>query len=404
MKILFISNLFPDLTEPYRGLDNSVVLHHLAQSCEVRVVSPRPTLPFRSRPRAPRSEDRPFHPVFPPARYIPKIGSLVNHRLFEKSIEPIVHSLRRDFPFDVILCSWAYPDVCGVAILASHLQVPFIAIVQGTDVHSYLSMPIRRRLIASALNRAGAVITRSRDLALRLEAAGVTRTQLHTILNGVDQSIFRPGDRAAARRDLDLPSDASIALFVGNFYPVKDPFLALSAHAAWSKSAPAGASRLLVLVGGGPMEAAIRKATRTSGAGQRNFRGTAKFNPGRPLHAGRRLPAPDQPQRGPSQCHPRSHLLRSTSRRDQRRRHRRGPLPVRPWPPRRHPRSRRNRRSHGGNDRQLQERRRSSRNPSLSMAGSSRKISGTDPMRGPAHHAVAVAIWVRKPYTKKGFR
>lgn len=267
MNVLFISNLFPDTTEPYRGFDNSVVLHHLARSCEIRVISPRPTLPFRNQPRAPQTEDRSFHPVFPPVLYVPKIGSRINHWLFAKSIEAIVRSLRRDFRFDVILCSWAYPDVCAVAMLASRMQVPFVAIVQGTDVHSYLTMPIRKNLIVSALNEAGAVITRSRDLARRLEAAGVAKNRLHTILNGVDQAIFTPGDQTAARRELGLPPDASIALFVGNFYPIKDPILALSAHTSWAKSAPTGSSRLLVFVGGGPMEGAARNAAHATGAG-----------------------------------------------------------------------------------------------------------------------------------------
>ena len=45
MKLLFVSNLFPDATEPGRGIYNARLVHHLASHCDVRVISPRPSLP-----------------------------------------------------------------------------------------------------------------------------------------------------------------------------------------------------------------------------------------------------------------------------------------------------------------------------------------------------------------------
>ena len=39
MRLLFISNLFPDTREPYRGLDNATVLHHLAAQWEIRALA-----------------------------------------------------------------------------------------------------------------------------------------------------------------------------------------------------------------------------------------------------------------------------------------------------------------------------------------------------------------------------
>ena len=45
-KLLFVSNLFPDSTAPYFGLDNATVLHELRRThgWEVSVLCPRPTL------------------------------------------------------------------------------------------------------------------------------------------------------------------------------------------------------------------------------------------------------------------------------------------------------------------------------------------------------------------------
>ena len=58
----------------------------------------------------------------------------------------------------------------------------------------------------------------SRWLARRVEASMLAPAiaELRVIPNGVDRTAFRPGDRAAARRELDLPADDPILLFVGS--------------------------------------------------------------------------------------------------------------------------------------------------------------------------------------------
>ena len=86
MKILFHSNLFPDDREVYRGQDNANLLHRLAESAEVRVISPRPLLPFRTPPPVRAREQDGFKPIFRHFRYIPKVGSSVNHHLLRAAV------------------------------------------------------------------------------------------------------------------------------------------------------------------------------------------------------------------------------------------------------------------------------------------------------------------------------
>ena len=65
------------------------------------------------------------------------------------------------------------------------------------------------------------------------------------IPNGVDRSIFRPGDQAAARTRLDLPRDPFILLFAANQgrkSPYKD-YPTVAAAAARAAAATAGATR-----------------------------------------------------------------------------------------------------------------------------------------------------------------
>jgi D-inositol-3-phosphate glycosyltransferase len=62
---------------------------------------------------------------------------------------------------------------------------------------------------------------------------------------GVDHTIFTPGDRAAARRALDLPVDGPVLLFVGRIQPLKRADLAVRALAGLGEP-----NATLVLVGG----------------------------------------------------------------------------------------------------------------------------------------------------------
>jgi glycosyltransferase involved in cell wall biosynthesis len=259
MRLLFISNLFPDTREPYRGLDNATVLHHLADRWDIRVLAVRPALPFRAPACAARSDDdRVFKTRYVPAPYVPRFGSRVNHSLMARALRGPVQEVQREFGIDVVLSSWIYPDSCAVSRLSEQFGFPFVSIAQGSDVHQYLQDSVRRKIIVQSMPRASAIITRSADLALQLAHAGLDARGLHAIHNGVDHSVFRALERDAARRALDIPLDVPVILFVGNFYPVKNPLLLIEAHAQVGDD-PLLARTKLIMLGGGPLEARARQ-------------------------------------------------------------------------------------------------------------------------------------------------
>jgi teichuronic acid biosynthesis glycosyltransferase TuaC len=255
--LLFFSNLFPTADEPYRGLDNAILLHALAPEFKVRVLSPRPLLPWSRDAFSPRAEDRALEPRWVRSQYLPKIGGPVNHMLMAASLRAAFEETMRDFKPEVILSSWIYPDVCAALELAGG-RFPVVAIAQGSDIHQYLAMPARRRVILDRLPRAAGVITRSRDLGRLLESAGFPAAKLHTVYNGVDTETFRPRDQAGARREFFLPDGPRIILFVGNFFKVKNPHYLIMA-VGMLKAMPG--ERLLVMVGGGPWEGLCRDLT-----------------------------------------------------------------------------------------------------------------------------------------------
>lgn len=76
---------------------------------------------------------------------------------------------------------------------------------------------------------------------------------------GVDTSLFHPGDRAGARRSLDLPPDVPVILFVGRIDPIKGLDVLVDALCGLRREMWLTAPPRLVLVGGGNGEPAFEK-------------------------------------------------------------------------------------------------------------------------------------------------
>ena len=80
-------------------------------------------------------------------------------------------------------------------------------------------------------------------------AAGLPAARLRQVCNSVDTDRFRPpvqGERAALRRELGLPPDLALVLFVGFFSRDKRPQLL---YRAWSEMASGGPRTGLVMIG-----------------------------------------------------------------------------------------------------------------------------------------------------------
>ncbi|SFG75025.1 D-inositol-3-phosphate glycosyltransferase [Amycolatopsis regifaucium] len=75
---------------------------------------------------------------------------------------------------------------------------------------------------------------------------------VHAIPPGVDLDRFTPGSQSAARRALELPQDAIVLAFAGRIQPLKAPDVLLLAAAEMLRERPELASRLVVLIVGGP--------------------------------------------------------------------------------------------------------------------------------------------------------
>jgi teichuronic acid biosynthesis glycosyltransferase TuaC len=256
MRLLFLSNLFPDTSQPWRGLDNVTLLHAMRAEkpeADIRVLCLRPNHGFWTGKECllkPRAGDEVLQPQYAWAPYVPKFGGL-NDRFFAVAVRRALCRLPIGWKPEALLVPWLFPDGCGVSLVPELAQLPLLCVAQGSDVHQYLDLPMRRRAVMRLARRAR-IITRSEDLRQRLLRAGASAERVHTVYNGVDTQTFQPGEPADARAALRLPGDGKLLLFVGNFLPVKGLELLMQATARAAKmlSEPLR----LVMIGSGPLQ------------------------------------------------------------------------------------------------------------------------------------------------------
>jgi sugar transferase (PEP-CTERM/EpsH1 system associated) len=95
---------------------------------------------------------------------------------------------------------------------------------------------------------------------------GIPPAKLVVIPNGVPLEDFQPGDRSRARVELGIPLRAVVAGTVGRLQPVKGTSYLLEAWALLASDHP---DAILLLVGGGPQQAALERMSRRLGISER---------------------------------------------------------------------------------------------------------------------------------------
>lgn len=272
MKLLFLSNEFPNLCKRSKATFNYDLLVALAREHEVTVVSPiswwdelrtRCKHPFQPWPRTRQMGPLVVH--HPRFYYTPGALRHWYGTFLWWSLRTTVSRLRRGSRPDVVLSYWAHPDGEAAVRLAQVLEVPSVVMVGGSDVLVLTRDPRRRRCIQRVLEQADAVVALSRDLGDKVMAMGIAADRVHVLRRGVDAALFAPGDRAAARRQLGLPADQRLLLWVGRMVPVKGLDTLLAACDLLRQRMP---DFQLYLVGDGPERPSLAAETQRRGLSQ----------------------------------------------------------------------------------------------------------------------------------------
>lgn len=264
MRILAITNLFPNPLQPRRGQFNRQQFRALGAKAGVRVIAPIAWVDELRSGRAARLR-------LPAERRVRLDGLLVEHPryyyppkvlrgrygdCYRWSIRAAFERALQEFQPSIVYSAWAYPDGWAATELAREAGLPSVVKVHGSDILTLLRSAARRRQTIAGLKAADAVVAVSRDLRNRVIDLGVEPRRVHVVYDGINRDLFSPGDRLEARRRLAFDEQAPLILFVGNLLPVKGLDVLVE---ACNRLAARGVRSTCVLIGQGPLASRLRR-------------------------------------------------------------------------------------------------------------------------------------------------
>src|SRR5688572_5944599 len=272
LDIVTATTLYPNALQPRHGIFVERRLLQLSRTgaIQARVVAPVPWFPCRSKrfgryglyAEIPASEVRHGIPVAHP-RYpvLPKIGMHVAPALMAAALLPYFRRLQASAARPFLLDGhFLYPDGVALASIARLLKIPVVLTARGSDVNSFCRYPGPRAMVRWAARHCAKVITVSDALRQKLAAFGVSDDAIAVMRNGVDEQLFTPIDRSAARATVRY--EGFTVLSVGNLVPLKGHDLVIEAVARIPDAR-------LVVIGEGPCATPLRRLIAARGLEQR---------------------------------------------------------------------------------------------------------------------------------------
>lgn len=270
LRVLTLSTLFPDATRPNFGIFVERQTAGLAalDDVDVSVVAPiglppgplalinhadKLTLPIREPWRG-------LDVHRPRFTSIPGVGGRWHPRYLQSALEPLLDSIRRDFPFDVIDASFFFPDGPAAVALGARYGVPVSIKARGADIHHWGTAGPTAHQVVAAGQAADGLLAVSGAMRADMIALGLPGERIRVHHTGVDLDRFRPIDRATAKAALGIAGP--LVLSLGALIPRKGHHLVLHAVAALPDVT-------LVIAGEGPERARLVARAAELGVGNR---------------------------------------------------------------------------------------------------------------------------------------
>lgn len=259
-RVLVYTSLFPTAQAPVHGIFVQELTQALARLMPVEVLALRNG--WRAAPWR-RAELSQNFPVRGSAFFaVPKVFKNYDDRLVAFWSRKAFDKARLSKP-SLVHAHYAYPDAAAAAILCRERGLPLVVTAHGSDINVLAHCCQRRHRIVAALRQAAAVVAVSRALAEKVESLGVDPARIVHIPNGVNLSLFHPGDKAAARLNVGVPADCPVVLAVGRLEPVKGYDRLIAAMRGVRPDA------VLVLVGDGSQRSRLENQALRMGLGRR---------------------------------------------------------------------------------------------------------------------------------------
>jgi teichuronic acid biosynthesis glycosyltransferase TuaC len=265
MKVLIITNAFPNSVEETRGIFTYQIIEALQKRCDIRVIAPLPWVPRvlakkifakYSHARVPFRESVGNIEVYHP-RYlvIPKLVGFMHALFMFFPLFKVVSRLVNEETIDLINAHWIFPDGVAAAWVSRRLHKPIILTALGCDINLYSTMTLRKFQIAGALKIAGHITAVSGNLKNMVCSLKIPEKNVDVIPNGVDLSLFSIIDKLDARKRLGISPNQSLVLTVGSLDEVKGTrFLIEALGAIMKRNSP---PPLLISIGDGPLKLSL---------------------------------------------------------------------------------------------------------------------------------------------------
>jgi len=213
LRVLVLSRSYPSDVLPMMGLWVERPTRLLAETCDVRVISPVPWCPpvpatgplrqyarFRTIPRRElRAGVEVLHPRFVsgPGRSLYAFDA----RAQALGMRRLVERLRETFPFDLIHAHMIYPEGVVAHELSERYGVPFVVSEHAPWSETWFRDARVRRKALSAGHAAASLLAVSTYVRDTMATFGVDDERVHVVPVGVDGDTFRLGAPEARRKD-----------------------------------------------------------------------------------------------------------------------------------------------------------------------------------------------------------
>lgn len=282
MRVLVMTNVFPNPFQPQRATYNREQLKILAERHAVRVVSPilwndERTARRAGKPRLPairRVELDGITVDHPKYWYTPKVFRSQYGRFYLWSVQRTMRRVVNEFKPDILFTPWAYPDGWAAVQFGREFNLPVVLQVHGSDVRLVSDFAGREVGTAEALRNADGVVAVSTDLAERVVRLGANPETTRVNIDGVDKTVFYSGSAAEAKAKLGLQPNVRHLLFVGSLAPVKGLDVLLNACAQFPTDF---GDWELHLIGEGELRKSLERQAQSLGLQNR-----VRFHGGRP--------------------------------------------------------------------------------------------------------------------------
>ena len=261
MKVLLVSNIFPNSAEKERGIFTYRIAMALKPKCRLEVIAPLPWVPpvmkrvggrrfiYAGVPLQENLGDLTIH--HPRYVAIPKVLGFMHPVFMFVPLLKLIKRLDQKERIDIINAQWIFPDGVAAAWVAKKLRRPLVLTGLGCDINYYPSLLFRKRLIKNALNTANLITVKGAGLRQKVLHMGIPERKVRIIQNGLDLHRFGIMDRIEARRQLGLHGNGPFLLFVGSLDHVKGGRYLIEALGEMAKKQDN--TPHLLIVGDGPL-------------------------------------------------------------------------------------------------------------------------------------------------------